>query len=395
MRALNILMLVERYNAVGGIAQFVDSLSAELTARGHRVEIVSTFDRAAKERGYERILNDRVRCRYFEIPSQRPFTLRHLERFLRPSFYTRECKFARLLTNWRPDVINSHLDAWDRYPALVRACRAAGAPLVQCFHVSDARGRGRMGEKGLEALRDAALVACSGSVRDFFAPRVAPSSQVDVIFGGVDAAFFANRREPAQASSSLIFSSGRLELRHKAFDILIEAFALVAAEFPQARLVIAGGGPDRDRIEELIAQSGLRDRVRLAGVLSREQMRAQFDDAGIFALASREGEGLPLVHMEAMGAGLPVVATDVGGAREVIQAGENGYLVAIDDAAAFAAAIRQLLADPDRARKMGDRGRRLILDNYTWARSAARYEELFQACMAKPRTDPKPAAQAR
>ncbi len=107
MRALSILMLVEGYNAVGGIAEIVDSIAVELIRRGHRVGIISTFDRNAHDNHYERSARAGVECTYLEIPDRRPFTLRHLERFLRPSFYTRQRELIHLMRRWRPDVVNS------------------------------------------------------------------------------------------------------------------------------------------------------------------------------------------------------------------------------------------------------------------------------------------------
>ncbi|MFZ0888695.1 MAG: glycosyltransferase family 4 protein, partial [Candidatus Binataceae bacterium] len=294
-------MLVERYNALGGIAEFVDSIASELNQLGHQVGVISTFDRAARERGYQRTPRaGAIECTYFEIPSARPFTLRHLERFIRPSCYTGSRRFLRLLSNWQADVVNSHLDTWDRYPTATGACRRAGVPLVQTFHVSDERGRGRLGEKGLLALADAdALVACSAAVRDFFAQFVPEARAAHVIFGGVDAAA-ACPPEPYRRARPFILSAGRLALEHKAFDVLVEAFALLAAEFPEVDLLIAGGGPDHERIERLIAAARLRDRVLLAGAIPRDELRRYYAGARLFALASRPGEGLPLVYLEAM-----------------------------------------------------------------------------------------------
>jgi glycosyltransferase involved in cell wall biosynthesis len=389
MGALNIVMLVEGYNAVGGIAEIVDSIATELIRRGNRVAIVSTFDRRAHDDGYERVPRAGVDCIYIEIRNRRPLAIRHLDLFLRPSFYTRQREFVDFLRRRRPDVVNSQLCAWDRYPTVLSACRAAGAAMVQSFHVSDERGRGQLGVKGLAALRHAdALIAGSAVTRDFFAGFLPAAREARVIIGGVDLEpnrdIVAHRR-----ARRFVFSAGRLLLEHKAFDLLIDAFALIAADLPDVDLLIAGGGPDQSRIAEHIAARRLQERVILAGVMSREQLRSYYAGAALFALASRPGECMPVVYLEALAAGAPVVATDTGGARELIRDGMNGYVVPEDNPAALAAAIGKLLRIPEDARRMGERGREEVLREYTWARCAERYEEVFRAALERGAAGPK------
>ncbi len=120
--------------------------------------------------------------------------------------------------------------------------------------------------------------------------------------------------------------------------------------------------------------------MRLVGVLSREEIRPYYAGAALFALASRPGECMPLVLLEAMAAGAPVVATDTGGARELIRDGVNGFVVPENDIGALAAAMRTLLSSPE-ARRMGERGHEEVMREYAWARCAERYEEVFRACL--------------
>jgi glycosyltransferase involved in cell wall biosynthesis len=185
MDPLRVLLLVEGYNALGGIAEIVDSIAFELLRSGHAVAVISTLDRRARQNRHERIARDGVDCTYLEIWNRKPLSLRHLETLFRIPFYTRWGEFARFLRDWRPDVVNSHLWAWDRYPTVMSACRATGVPLIQSFHVSDDRGRGRLGEKGLRALDAAgAIIAGSAATRDYFAKFLPRAREAHVIIGG-------------------------------------------------------------------------------------------------------------------------------------------------------------------------------------------------------------------
>jgi glycosyltransferase involved in cell wall biosynthesis len=110
-------------------------------------------------------------------------------------------------------------------------------------------------------------------------------------------------------------------------------------------------------------------------------MRALHRGALAFVLPSRPGECLPLVYLEALAAGTPVIGTDTGGAREVIRDGDNGFLLAAGDVDGTAAAIRMLLADETRRTRMGKRGQQLVADNYTWEKCAARYMAVYRSCL--------------
>jgi glycosyltransferase involved in cell wall biosynthesis len=119
-------------------------------------------------------------------------------------------------------------------------------------------------------------------------------------------------------------------------------------------LAIVGDGPERERVEDELARYSLDRRVRLLG--ERGDVPELLADADVFLLASRS-EGLPLSVIEAMAAGLPVVASDVGGLRELVRDGETGTLVPPGDPAALANALRPLVADRELRRCFGSAGR--------------------------------------
>jgi glycosyltransferase involved in cell wall biosynthesis len=138
-----------------------------------------------------------------------------------------------------------------------------------------------------------------------------------------------------------LVAMGRLD-RQKGFDVLIRAFAAIAARHPRLRLVIFGEGPARADLQKQIDDLGLADRVELPGVVPGPA--AALRDADIFVLPSRY-EGFPNALCEAMACGIPVVASDTGAVSEIVRDGENGLVVPTEDSAAVAAALERLVSD--------------------------------------------------
>lgn len=140
----------------------------------------------------------------------------------------------------------------------------------------------------------------------------------------------------------------------KAFDVLLHATALLRRDHPDIHVLIAGDGPERERLEALSRELGLVGSVSLAG--RREDVPSVLRALDL-AVCCSKSEGSPLSVMEYMQAGLAVVASNVGGVPDLIEPEVNGLLVAPGDPAALAAAVAGLLDDRRRAQAMGDRGR--------------------------------------
>ena len=179
---------------------------------------------------------------------------------------------------------------------------------------------------------------------------------------------------------------------------LVEAFDLAAAANPQLHLVLAGPCTVPQYLEKLdarIAASPFAPRIRRLGAIesSGQALPDAYHGCDIFVLPSRH-EPFGIVVLEAWCAGKPVVAASVGGLRNLIREGENGFLTAGGDAAAMAARIRELAAQPELSARMGDAGCELARGSYTWARIAAETERIYQAAEARRsgrRESPKPA----
>jgi glycosyltransferase involved in cell wall biosynthesis len=148
----------------------------------------------------------------------------------------------------------------------------------------------------------------------------------------------------------IIVAAGRLA-EQKGYDRLIEAFYPVAVAHPEWELQIYGRGPDRRKLQKMINERGIAAQAHLMGWT--DQLDAILSEAAIFALSSRF-EGLPLVGIEAMSKGLPIVAFDCPrGPRELVRDGANGYLVANGDVPAFTQALDRLVVDAQLRDAMG------------------------------------------
>lgn len=185
----------------------------------------------------------------------------------------------------------------------------------------------------------------------------------------------------ADMSSKIVVAAGRLG-NQKGFDLLIRAYVGVKARHPDWRLRIYGSGQWRDRLQRLIAASGLSGHVSLMGRASN--MGEKLAEGSIYALSSRF-EGFPMVLIEAMSKGLPVVAFDCPtGPAEVVVTGENGVLVERGDVDAFTAALNDLIEDADRRRACGAGARKTARD-YELSVVGAQWDGLFED-LATPRT---------
>jgi phosphatidyl-myo-inositol dimannoside synthase len=141
---------------------------------------------------------------------------------------------------------------------------------------------------------------------------------------------------------------------------LVAALPLIRRQVPEARLRVIGGGPELEALRDQARRLGLADHIRFAGsVPGDEALRRAYFQAHVFCLPSRQ-EGFGIVFLEAMAAGLPIVAARAGAAPEVVEDGRTGLLVPPGNPEALAAAVVRLLQTPDLARTLGEQGRRRI-----------------------------------
>ena len=170
----------------------------------------------------------------------------------------------------------------------------------------------------------------------------------------------------------------------KGQDTLIRALPAIAAKVPDVALLIVGGGGDLPRLQRLAATIGVGDDVVFAGAAPADELAAHYAAGDVFAMPCRtrhrglDVEGLGIVYLEASAVGLPVVAGASGGAPDAVLAGETGHVVDGRSVPAVADPLIDLLTDPEKARRMGRRGRDWVQSEWRWDTLAARLSGLLQ-----------------
>jgi glycosyltransferase involved in cell wall biosynthesis len=350
-RPLRVLMVVE--SSAGGTGRHVLDLSQGLLARGCEVHLAYSTGRA------DRAFLDRLAG------------LPHLRRAavpMRTNVHPRDAgavrAVRRYLRRFGPfDAVHGHSSKGGAIARL--AALGTGARAFYTLHglIMMDPGLARWKrllyltiELGL-SLRTAAIIAVSPEEARAAVRLGLGRSRVVVIPNGVRPADLVPRDEARRAlgvpdDAPVVGFVGRL-VSQKAPDVLLRAFARAARDVPRARLAVVGSGPLDKDLRGLADRLGIADRVLWLGERDARGVLAAFD---VFALASRK-EGLPYVVLEAMAAGLPVVATESAGVEILVEPGHNGAVVPRDDVAAFAASLAQLAGDLARRARMGEASR--------------------------------------
>lgn len=272
--------------------------------------------------------------------------------------------FGAAVREHAPAFVHAHA----LYPsgaAARRLCRAVGLPLIVSVHGSDLYSnlvRPAWEREVRRTLAAARTVICVSSslARDVIALGEVEPDRVRVVPNTYDETRFRYVERPPGTGRTVRFVSTGSLVPVKGHDILIEAFAQAVRRGLDATLDIVGEGPERVRLERMIAERGLRERVRLLGRLTGDALIRALEQADAFVLASRR-EGFGVAIIEAMATGLPVVVTNAGGPSDIVTGEGMGVLVAPGDAGAFADAMVRVAHAIDAfdreaiARSIGDR----------------------------------------
>jgi glycosyltransferase involved in cell wall biosynthesis len=281
----------------------------------------------------------------------------------------------RTVRRLRPDIFHANLRIpWSCQYGIAAALLARGVKVVaveQLFTPPASRSQRRF--KKLASLRlDAHVAVGERLARKIEAEVGLPDGFIRTIHNSV-----ADGPEdplPRPVDGPTVGTLARLA-PEKGLDVLVEALR----DLPGVTAVLVGGGPERERLEELAAEVGVSDRVLITGWVSNPRERLEGFD--VFALPSRY-EGLPHAILEAMLAKRPVVASDVGSVREIVIDGATGILVPPDDAPALSEAIARLLEDAELARRLGEAGRELALERFRPEGMVAAYESLYDEVLS-------------
>jgi glycosyltransferase involved in cell wall biosynthesis len=354
---------------MGGADQQILILARAMRARGHEVRIVALTPLGPM--GLE--------AQREGIPTE------SLELRRNPGDLSRIAHLVRMIRAWHPDILHTHMVHANLLGRAVRPLAPVGA-LVSTIHSISDGGRLRMaGYRLTNRLVDRVTIISRLAADRYLEIGAVPPERLEVIPNTVDLETFrpsaddrtAIRRQLGIGDEFTWLAVGRFQPA-KDYPTMIAAFAQLARA-STSRLILVGQGPLRGEVETLLKTEGIEDRVRFLGV--RRDVPDLMCGADGYVLSSA-WEGMPVVLLEAAAAGLPVVATRVGGVAEVVEDGVTGLLVPPGDPVALAEAMRTIEAlSPERRAGMGAGGRALVQERYSTASVMAMWERLYSSLL--------------
>lgn len=290
---------------------------------------------------------------------------------------------ARLADTFRRrsvDVVHTHLwgaNLWGRIAA--RLARVGRVVITEHSLDDWKRGHHFFIDRRLASSAHE-LIAVSQQVRDFYERHSVGLGRWRVIYNGVDTTrpVARGRGESYRAlgipeDSPVVGMLGRI-VAAKAPEVFLEAIAIAARRVPALRALVIGDGPLRGDAEKHSRRLGIAERTLFTGV--REDVPELLAGMDVLAFSSTR-EGLSIAMLEAMAAGVPVVATNVGGNPELIESGVSGELVPVGDAQALATNIVEIVLDKRRSERLRANARRRVEDHFSLATMAASHEALY------------------
>lgn len=366
-RPLSIVQLVDNLNA-GGLERMAIDLGVAHGAAGHASAIFclgepGVLAAQARERG--------LNVEAFDKPPG----------FHWPTIW----KLARALRQrGRVDVMHAHNPGNHHYATA--AAKLARVPVViNTRHGVSASSGQRYNERYFRwslPWTDKVVYVSSDSERYYTSAGIVPAVQGVTILNGTPLGpFLAAPRTPSPGGRLRLVTLGRL-VPVKGHAMLLAAFAELLKTVPDAELRIYGGGELQASLEADIARLGLAGRAFLPG--ETRQVPQALAGADVFVFSSTS-EGLPVVILEALASGLPIVSTRVGGVPEVAPEGEVAWYCEPGDAAAFAALMRTAFTDRAELARRGERARALAEEKYSIEACQGRYETLYRELLARHR----------
>jgi glycogen(starch) synthase len=364
---------------LGGVEELSRRLAAEQRRRG--LDSIVITNRFPKSLPRDELIDGiPVYRERFRVPEPRP---RHLAGWAVGTAATRRGILTALRAH-RPDVLHVQCVSSNGYYAL-RAARRTGLPLVVTMQGElsmDANGayqRSAFLRATWRALLDRAglVTGCSQQVIDEAVQAYGPPllDKARVIPNGIDLDA-VRAAEPAKRPRPYVLGIGRL-VRQKGFDLLIDGFARIAADHPDLDLVLAGDGPERDSLVRQAAGSPFAERIEFPGGVPAPRAFALLRGASAFVLASRH-EPQGIVILEAMAAGAPVLAAEVGGVPEIVRDSVNGLLFEGGSAESLAAELHRILTDRAGTAARAERAGHDAAA-HTWQRIGDAYADIYAA----------------
>lgn len=297
-------------------------------------------------------------------------------------------KLASILKKWQADIVHSHMVAANLLTRLSRM--AYWVPVcISTAHTTLIGSQVRTWMYRMtDPLCDVTTAVSEAVAGTYVKLRVVPESKIIVVPNGIEVDRYkfsyewrVKKRQELELGDRFVWLAvGRLE-KEKDYPTLLTAFKLVTREYPDALLLIVGQGSLKEQLECLIVDLELKDNVRLLGI--RDDIPELMSAADAYVMSSIR-EGLPLVLLEASACSLPIVATDVGGNREVVYHLENGILTQAGSPGALAGSMLQMHGLTSQQRRaMGRKGRYIVETRFDLSRVVDLWEELYSKLLQK------------
>jgi phosphatidylinositol alpha-mannosyltransferase len=349
----------------------VRELAGRLSKRGYDVLVLAPGARTAEE-GYVRTVGRPVRVPYGGKVAPISFSWRAWQRI------------RETLRVFEPDVLHAHEPLSPSTSML--AVRASAVPTVGTFHAG--HDRSRLMSAAAPILRATyrrldARIAVSHAAADFLA--TAFPGPVEIVPNGVEVDRFAEASgaaapvPPGVPAGRRMLWVSRLDPQ-KGFPMVVRAFERLARELDDLSLVVIGDGRDRGAVDML--SPDLRARVAMLGAIPNVELPAYHAAADVFAAPATGHESFGVVLVEAMAAGVPVVASDIPGYREVVRDDVDGLLVPAGDVDALAGSVRRILSEPKLARRLSQAGRERARA-FSWDVVVPRIEAIYERVIGR------------
>jgi glycosyltransferase involved in cell wall biosynthesis len=298
-------------------------------------------------------------------------------------------RLISLVRSRRPDVLHSHMVHANLMARALRLFLSIPVMIATIHNVYEGGRLWMAAYRLTNRLVDRVTIVSQVAADRYLRERIIPRELLSVVPNGVDPDLFRNVSPAARPSLReslglnrrfVWLAVGRFEIA-KDYPNMLRAFARIHEQQPDAVLLLVGRGSLQAETEVLVRELGLNGVVRFLGV--RDDVPEVMSAADGYVMSSA-WEGMPMVLLEAAAAGLPIVATRVGGNQEVVQEGINGFLVAPRDPEALASAMSRLASLPELERlSMGAQGRELVRTHYALNLVAERWEDLYTEVLAR------------
>jgi len=351
---------------IGGIEVLSTQLISALQERGHEFAVVTSHSHL--ELPDEDIHKGIPIYRFHFLTALNNNNLRQL--------ITARQQVAKLKQSFKPDLVHLHLSGPSAYFHL-QTETAHPAPTLITIH---SLPKHRSKQHGLltRTLQNASWINTVSTTTLDELYQLVPEikSRSSVIYNGL--------KMPKLEPTSLPFEPPQLLcigrfLAWKGFDLAINAFATLQERFPQTRLVIAGDGPTKPDLEQLVAKLNLNHKITFTGWIIPEKIAALINTTTIVIIPSRTGEMLPVVALQAAQMARPVIATRVAGLPEFVKHQQTGLLVERDNSTALANAIAFLLEHPEMATRIGQVARQTTQKVFSLKQCVDAYNKLYKS----------------